>query len=285
MCYTFNPIMDYKKFQEQLRTTGRYETPQENRPSRPMSPSRISSLRCAGTIVGIAVRCGWRQLFGLFNYEAWAEICMSTLHVCEKVGGVMTFEGFERRSAYSGPVVYVSNHMSTLETMVFPPTLLAFGRIAIILKKSLLDLPLAGGALRALDSIPVNRKNAREDLMTVLEQGSIRLAGGSSVLLFPQGTRQSVFEARRFNSLGAKLAERAEVPLVPIAVQTDFLHNGKWVKDFGMVDPARPLRFACGPVLMPELGAKKTHEQSVAFIEGKLREWGLPVADMAEKEG
>ena len=35
----------------------------------------------------------------------------------------------------------------------------------------------------------------------------VRLAGGSSVLLFPQGTRQAVFEARRFNSLGAKLAD------------------------------------------------------------------------------
>ena len=278
-------MTDYKKFQEQLRTTGRYETPTESRPARSLSPSRISSMRCASAIIGVAVRCGWRQLFGRFNYDAWAEICMSTVHTCEKVGGVMTFEGFEQRAAYPGPVVYVSNHMSTLETMVFPVTLLAFGKIAIILKKSLLDLPLAGGALRALDSIPVNRKNAREDLVTVLEQGPIRLAGGSSVLLFPQGTRQSVFEARRFNSLGAKLAERAKVPVVPLAVQTDFLQNGKWIKDFGMVDPARPLRFACGPVLMPELGAKKAHEQSVAFIEGKLREWGLPVAAGAEKEG
>jgi 1-acyl-sn-glycerol-3-phosphate acyltransferase len=114
--------------------------------------------------------------------------------------------------------------------------------------------------------------------VTVLEQGAARIAGGSSVLLFPQGTRQSVFEAKRFNTLGAKLAERAKVPVVPIAVKTDFLQTGKMIKDFGLVDPSRPIRIACGPVLKPDLGAKKAHEQCVVFIEGKIREWGLPVA-------
>jgi len=272
-------MTDYKKFQELLRTTGSYETPPENRPARPAHVSTIHSVRCANTIVGIALRCGWRQLFGKFDYDAWSEICMSSIDFVENVGGRLAFEGFEQRAAYSGPVVYVSNHMSTLETMIFPTTLIAFGKLAIILKQSLMDLPLAGAALRAVESIPVMRKNAREDLVAVLEQGPLRIANGSSVLLFPQGTRQSVFEAKRFNSLGAKLAERAKVPVVPLAVQTDFLQNGKFIKDFGLVDPAKPIRIACGPVIPAEQGAKKAHEQCVAFIEDKLRGWGLPVAD------
>lgn len=271
-------MTDYKRLQELLRTVGAYETPPENKPSKPVGISRINSLRCAKTIVGIAVRCGWRQMHGRFGFDAWAEICMSSVDFAERAGGTVTFEGFDQRAAYAGPVVYVSNHMSTLETMILPTTLLSFGHIAIILKKSLLDLPFAGSALRALDSIAVTRKNAREDLVTVLEQGAIRLARGKSVLLFPQGTRQAVFEGKRFNTLGAKLAERAKVPLVPIAVRTDFLQNGKWIKDFGFVDPSRPICIACGPVLPPELGAKKAHEQSVAFIESKIRQWGLPVA-------
>ena len=276
-CYTLRGMSDYKSFQQVLRTAGHYETPRENRRARPESLSTLHSVGCASMIVGIALRCGWRQLLGRFGYDAWAEICMSSVNFVERVGGTAIFEGFEQRAAYPGPVVYVSNHMSTLETMIFPTTLLSFGKIAIILKKSLLDLPVAGGALRALDSIPVTRTNAREDLVTVLEQGPVRLAGGSSVLLFPQGTRQAVFEARRFNSLGAKLAERAKVPVVPLAVRTDFLSTGKWIKDFGEVDPAKPVCIACGPVLMPELGAKKMHEQSVAFIERKIQEWGMPV--------
>jgi len=68
------------------------------------------------------------------------------------------------------------------------------------------------------------------------------------------------------------------VPVVPLAVKTDFLQTGKWFKDFGTVDPNKPIRFACGPVLPAMLGARATHDQSVAFIESKLKEWGLPTA-------
>jgi len=272
-------MTDYKTFQNLLRTTGSYETPLEDRPKKPRRPSRIAALGCANTIIGIAFRCGWQQFRGRFNYDCWARCCMSSIQFVEKVGGTISFEGFQQRAAYSGPVVYVSNHMSTLETMIYPTALLSFGKLAIILKKSLVELPLAGAALKALESIPVTRKNAREDLVTVLEQGPIRIANGSSVLLFPQGTRQSVFEARRFNTLGAKLAERAHVPVVPIAVQTDFLQNGRLIKDFGMVDPARPVRIACGPAVSTDEGAKKAHEQCVEFIAGKLKGWGLPVAE------
>jgi 1-acyl-sn-glycerol-3-phosphate acyltransferase len=271
-------MTDYREFQQLLRTAGRYETPPKNRPSRPTRVSSINSVRYAFTILSIVSRCASRNVRGTFDYDSWAEICSSSISFAEKMGATVTFEGFEQRAAYAGPVVYVSNHMSTLETMVFPTSLTAFGKLAIILKQSLEDIPFVGAAARAVGSIAVSRKNAREDLVTVLEQGSLRLAGGSSVLLFPQGTRQAIFEAKRFNTLGAKLAERAKVPVVPIAVRTDFLQTGKWVKDFGRVDPSKPIRFSCGPVIPTDQGAKKAHEQSVAFIEGKIREWGMPVA-------
>mgnify|MGYP003802477389 CR=1 FL=1 len=272
----------YKDFQESLRTTGHYETVPEGRPGARARISVTNSFRYAFTIIGIVVRCAVWHLFRKLNYESWAKICMASVSFAEKLGGAMTFEGFERRAAYQGPVVYVSNHMSTMETMVFPTALLAFGKLAIVLKKSLTDIPIVGSAARFVGSIAVTRKNAREDLKTVLEEGSKRLAEGHSVLLFPQGTRQAVFDGKRFNSLGSKLAERAGVPVVPLAVKTDFLKTGKWIKDFGEVDPNMPIRFACGPVLPASLGARATHDQSVAFIEGKLKEWGLPTVGDAQ---
>lgn len=241
-----------------------------------MPISAINSFLYGFTIIRIVYSCAFHQLFRKFNNESWAKICMASVTFAEKLGGIVTFEGFERRAAYQGPVVYVANHMSTLETMAFPTTLLSFGKISIVLKESLATMPLVGAAALHVGAIPVTRVNAREDLKTVLEEGAKRIAGGSSVLLFPQGTRQPVFDAKKFNSLGSKLAERAGVPVVPIAVKTDFLLTGKWIKDVGKVDPNKPIRFACGPVLPAELGARKMHEQSVAFIEGKIKEWGLP---------
>ncbi|HQL51327.1 MAG TPA: lysophospholipid acyltransferase family protein [Kiritimatiellia bacterium] len=266
----------YQAFQEALRATGRYETAAASRPAAALRISPVNSFRYASTIVGIVSRCAFSHLARAFDYDAWARICMASVAFAEKLGGVVTFDGFEQRAAHDGPVVYVSNHMSTLETMVFPTTLLSFGPLAIVLKKSLTEIPLVGPAALHVGCIPVTRKNAREDLKTVLEVGSQRLAAGHSVLLFPQGTRQAVFDGKKFNTLGSKLAERAGVPVVPLAVKTDFLKTGKWIKDFGEVDPNKPIRFACGPVLPAALGARATHDQSVAFIASKLAEWGLP---------
>ena len=269
----------YKEFQESLRTTGHYETVPLNGQSQPVRASGLNSFLYAFTILRIVSRCAYKQVLRTFDFEEWANTCMASVTFAERLGGVVTFEGFEQRAAYQGPVVYVSNHMSTLETMVFPTTLTAFGKLAIVLKQSLIDIPFVGASALAVGSIAVSRKNAREDLKTVLEEGAKRLADGHSVLLFPQGTRQAVFDGKKFNSLGSKLAERAGVPVVPLAVKTDFLKTGKWVKDFGEVDPNKPIRFACGPVLPASLGARKTHDQSVAFIENKLKEWGLPITE------
>jgi 1-acyl-sn-glycerol-3-phosphate acyltransferase len=266
----------YKEFQEALRTVGRDETKATRQSAEPLRISAVNSFRYAFTIVGIVMRCAVKHVFRKFDFEEWAHTCMASVVFAERLGGVMTFEGFEQRAAYSGPVVYVANHMSTLETMVFPTTLLAFGKLSIVLKKSLTEIPLVGAAALHIGCIPVTRKNARDDLKTVLEVGAQRLAAGHSVLLFPQGTRQAVFDSKKFNSLGSKLAERAGVPVVPLAVKTDFLKTGRWIKDFGDVDPNKPIRFACGPVLPASFGARATHEQSVAFIEAKLKAWGLP---------
>lgn len=269
----------YTTLQKALLTTGRYETPMEARPKRVAKKSAWLGLRCAKAVCWDSIgRCAWRRVFGTFDHNAWADSCMSAVNFVEGVGATITFEGFEPRAAYKGPVVYVSNHMSTMETVIYPSSLNAFDKLSIILKKSLTEIPIIGHTAIVVGCIPVTRKNAREDLVTVFEEGAKRLQSGMSVLLFPQGTRQSVFEARRFNSLGAKLAERAHVPLVAIAAQTDFLENGKLIKDFGPVDPLKPIRFKASPLFMPELGSKKMHEQSVAFIEEQLKAWGLPTA-------
>ena len=270
----------YKTLQDALRTTGRYETPPEARPKRPARKSVFHSIRCANVIAfNIVGRSCWHQVRGVLDYEKWAEACMASINFAEGIGSVVTLEGFGQRAAHDGPVVYVSNHTSTFETMVYPAALTTFGGIAVILKKSLTDIPFVGATARTLGCIAVTRKNARDDLKTVLDKGAVSIANGLSVLIFPQGTRQPVFECKRFNSLGAKLAERANVPLVPIAVQSDFLETGKWIRDFGPVDPSRPVRFACGPLLAPELGARKMHDQSVAFIAATLTAWGLPIRE------
>lgn len=265
-------------FTKSILETGEYHTPPERSPKHPKGKSWISAIRYANNIFMIVMRAGARAAFSGFGYKDWQEIAFRSISFAEHIGAEVSVEGFSEIKSYGKPVVYVSNHMSTLETMAIPPIVILFGKLSVVLKKSLDDMPVLGKTARMVNTIPVSRTNAREDLKTVLTEGCKRIQNGMSVLLFPQGTRQAVFHAHKFNSLGAKLAARAGVPVVPIAVRTDIMETGKMIRDFGRVDPSKPLRIKCGPILPPSLGPREMHAQCLAFIEKTLQEWGLPVA-------
>ena len=70
----------------------------------------------------------------------------------------------------------------------------------------------------------------------------ISLKKNISVLIFLQTTRELRFDPKKFNTLGIKLAKRAKVPVIPVAVKTDVWGMGKWIKDFGRFDPSKPVR-------------------------------------------
>jgi 1-acyl-sn-glycerol-3-phosphate acyltransferase len=77
----------------------------------------------------------------------------------------------------------------------------------------------------------------------------------------------------QFNSIGVKLAKRAKVPVVPIALKTDAWTNGKRLKDFGPVFPDRKVHFAFGePMTISGNGADQ-QKAIVEFIQTKLKSW------------
>jgi 1-acyl-sn-glycerol-3-phosphate acyltransferase len=177
------------------------------------------------------------------------------------------------------PVVFVANHMSTLETMVLPCLIQPFKDTTFITKESLLRFPVFGPVLQARQPVVVGRQDPREDLRAVLEGGKERLAGGRSIIVFPQTTRSQVFDPARFNTIGIKLASRASVPVIPIALQTDAWGPGSRIKDFGPIDPDRPVRFAFGEPLTVRGNGREEHEQVIRFIQGKLEEWKTEIPD------
>ena len=279
--YTFLPPspMTVQKLQQQLRTTGRYETPACLRPPVPARAGWLTFFRFHLGVARVTVIGGCKAWLGRYNQEVWAEHSYSILRTAEKLGGRMVCEGFAPRAARSGPVIYVANHMSMLETGLLPSVLTSFSPVAIVLKDSLLRYPFFGAVCRAIGPIVVSRRSARADLQAVLEQGCAKLASGTSVLLFPQGTRSARFQPRRFNSMGVKLAQASGVPLVPIALRTDLVGLGRWIKDLGPVDPSRTVRFEAGPLLAPETPPRVLQQQCLAFIAGRLRAWGVPVEE------
>jgi 1-acyl-sn-glycerol-3-phosphate acyltransferase len=181
--------------------------------------------------------------------------------------------GMNNIKRFGGPAVFIGNHMSTLETMVLPCIIQPVKEATFIVKKSLLTMPVFGHIMRSRDPVVVGRVNPREDLKTVLEEGVKRLKAGRSVIVFPQSTRSVVFDPEEFNSLGIKLASRAGVPVVPVALKTDAWGIGKHVKEFGPVDTGEKVHFAFGePMTVAGRGVEE-HQKVVRFIQQKIEEW------------
>jgi 1-acyl-sn-glycerol-3-phosphate acyltransferase len=127
--------------------------------------------------------------------------------------------------------------------------------------------------MRSRNPIVVSRDNPRQDLVTVLEEGAKRLTQGTSIILFPQTTRTPQFDPAQFNTLGVKVAKKADVPVVPVALKTDAWENGSMLKDFGAIVPERTVHIRFGAPIQVDGNGRTQHEAVVAFIQENLRRW------------
>ena len=211
---------------------------------------------------------------GAYTDEEWADDACRMLGAAEACGGRALIDGYHHVTAGRGPRVYVANHMSTLDTYVLPLLALGVGHAVVVVKESLLRYPLFGVVMRAVGPISVGRKNPREDLKHVLERGRECLEHGDSVVLFPQATRSVCFTPDSLNSLGAKLAARAGVPVMAVALKTDFQGTGRVFRDFGPIDRGKPIRIRFGAPIQANGDSRAMHEATVRFIGDTLREFG-----------
>ena len=99
------------------------------------------------------------------------------------------------------------------------------------------------------------------------------LEAGRSMIVFPQSTRTSTFDPTQFNTIGVKLAKSAGVPVLPMALKTDFISTGKYLRDMGPLHPERPVRFEFGPAMEIGDNSHETHQKTIEFIQGCFDRW------------
>jgi 1-acyl-sn-glycerol-3-phosphate acyltransferase len=215
---------------------------------------------------------------GNYTDADWSRNSFQVLRALEAVGVTFEITGVQHFSRLEGPCVFIGNHMSTLEAFVLPSIIQPLRRVAFVVKKSLVEYPVFGHLMRSRNPIVVGRTNPREDLKAVFEGGVERVQSGISIVVFPQKTRSPLFDPAAFNSIGIKLAKKAQVPVVPLALKTDAWANGALLKDFGRIDPARPVHFAFGEALRVQGTGAAEHERVVEFIRNNLVAWGGKVA-------
>ncbi|MGN0855524.1 MAG: lysophospholipid acyltransferase family protein [Kiritimatiellia bacterium] len=270
-----------EQFREELLRTGGYLTPPERRARKRARVGAWTTLRFSLGCSRVFPMCALYEPLGRLTVDGWAHFCFSSVQTAERLGMNVCIEGFRQREAHRGPVMYLCNHMSSIETILLPPILLTYGALGYVAKASLAHLPFLERAAVRTGMIPIGRQSPREDLVAVLRVGTERMRNGESILIFPQGTRAPVFSRRQYSSIGAKLAERAGCPIVPIVVDTRCqLTRTQGVlrrvfKDFGPVDTARDIRCACGPVI-PCTTSRVMHEAAFDWMAGTLESWGLP---------
>ena len=266
------------EFRDAILRTGFYTSGKDVLAPSPRRKGWWTTFSFTWSVFFVFPYCAVREFFRSLTTELWAICCFKTVQKSEQFGIRVTADGWEHRNGYKGPVVYLSNHMSTLETIMLPPVLLTYGPFNVFVKASLSHLPALERAAAHMGLIPLGRKSPREDLMQVFKEGTARIREGHSILIFPQGSRERVFSRKLYSSIGAKLAEKAGVPVIPIAVKTDCEPtrpdgNG-WFKDFGTVDPSKDIRLRCGPPISG--AAKEIHRKVFDWIKTQLDEWGLP---------
>ncbi len=164
----------------------------------------------------------------------------------------------------SEPSVILSKHQSAWETLalqaIFPP-------MSFVFKKELLRVPFLGWGLSQLPMIAIDRAAGKDALAQVVEQGTALLAQGFWVVLFPEGTRVAPGASRRYKPGGAWLAQKAGVPVVPVA------HNAGefWRRNAFLKRPGE-ITVSIGPPIDPTgLEAYEVNERVEQWIEGEMR--------------
>jgi 1-acyl-sn-glycerol-3-phosphate acyltransferase len=268
---SLNGSQDNVKFKDLLRYNDDvYETDPN---ARSWLASRFPTTAFYRKFIWNVYRSSVKARRGEYDDQEWARTSHQVLQALESVGVRAVVSGIDNVRRLDTPCVFVANHMSMLETIVLPSIIRPIRPVTFVVKQSLLEYPLFRHIARARDPIAVSRNHPREDFKAVMEGGIERLSKGISIVVFPQTTRSLTFDPTEFNTIGVKLALKAGIPVVPIALKTDAWANGTRIKDLGPIDPKKTVYFSFGrPIAIRNRGAEQ-HREIIEFIESNLKQW------------
>jgi 1-acyl-sn-glycerol-3-phosphate acyltransferase len=113
-------------------------------------------------------------------------------------------------------VVFCANHVSNIDAPLL--FIVLHPRLRMLFKSEFLKVPILGRAACMAGFIPVERHNPEQSQRAV-DQAAAALARGESFLVFPEGTRSRTGEMLPFKKGGFIMAIKAQVPVVPVAIE------------------------------------------------------------------
>jgi 1-acyl-sn-glycerol-3-phosphate acyltransferase len=120
-------------------------------------------------------------------------------------------ENLDKKKVY----IIVSNHQSAFDIALLYRINTHFKWVS---KRELVKVPVIGWNLLLNKYILIDRKNAFSS-KKLLQEGCKNLKMGSSVLIFPEGTRTPDGKVRRFKEGAFLLAQQAKVSILPLVIE------------------------------------------------------------------
>lgn len=169
-------------------------------------------------------------LFGLFDSHGkyaylisrfWSWLFLIVAGVSLRVNGL---NHIDPRRHY----VFMVNHQSNIDIPVLLQSLPGF-QLRWLAKKEMLWVPFLGWAMWAARHIAVDRGD-RNDALRSLKKAQERMAGGISIVFFPEGTRSSDGGLLPFKRGGFLLAVKTQTLIVPVTINGSgkILAKGDW---------------------------------------------------------
>jgi 1-acyl-sn-glycerol-3-phosphate acyltransferase len=141
--------------------------------------------------------CFWASLYTWLN-PAWRVTIAGREHI-------------RRDTSY----VMVANHQSLLDILVLFRLFVHFKWVA---KIELFKIPCIGWNM-SLNRYVKLRRGDPESIARMMRTCEERIVEGSSIMMFPEGTRSADGRLRPFKHGAFTLAQRARIPLLPIVVE------------------------------------------------------------------
>ncbi|HEY5086671.1 MAG TPA: lysophospholipid acyltransferase family protein [Gemmatimonadaceae bacterium] len=138
------------------------------------------------------------------------------------------------RLVQDGAFIFICNHVSLFDI----PALVGWlPRNNFVAKAELFKIPVFGQGIRVLGTVPIERENQKAAFGSY-DIAAARIRAGSSVVVFPEGTRGREYPIRTFKKGPFVLAIKAGAPIVPVVVYgtIEILPKGRLLMRPGIID-------------------------------------------------
>ncbi|HJO00635.1 MAG TPA: lysophospholipid acyltransferase family protein [Nitrospinaceae bacterium] len=159
--------------------------------------------------------------------------------------------------------IFIANHQGYYDIFALSGYLPV--QLRWVSKASLFRVPFMGWAMSAARYIPVergDRKKSYQAFLTTIES----VKAGNSVVIFPEGTRSEDGTIGPFKKGSQLLAQRADVPMVPVTITgtRNIIRKGSMMIHPGLV------RITISPCISLEGGDKKKGDESLEAIRDTI---------------